>query len=142
MPTIREAAEPFSIVAPALARDIPVQPLAVITAVVAIPIGVHYASALRLTTILEDAMAMAKTAHDEALDAGQLSRSQMRTFKNLKREVSAIKVETLRDSQSYWRLVSGFLKGRTFTVFRCIWKVKKFESELEIQRETRTVRLI
>ncbi|KAJ6514962.1 hypothetical protein C8R47DRAFT_1313360 [Mycena vitilis] len=129
---IREAPEPFSIVAPALARDIPVLPLAVITTMVAVPLGVRFASPARLTAILEDSISKAKAAHDEAVEAGQISRSQMRAFKNLKREVSAIRVETLRGSQSYWGLLSGFLKGRTFTVLRCIWKVKKFESELEV----------
>ncbi|KAJ7622923.1 hypothetical protein DFH06DRAFT_1143025 [Mycena polygramma] len=130
MPTIREAPEPFSIVAPALARDIPIQPLAVITTIVAVPLGVRYASPARLTAILDDAISKAKAAHDEAVEAGQISRSQMRTFKNLKREVSAIKVETLRDSQSYWRLLSGFVKGRTFTVLRCIWKRRFVDQDL------------
>ncbi|KAJ7622930.1 hypothetical protein DFH06DRAFT_1305481 [Mycena polygramma] len=126
MPTIREMATisetPLSIVAPALIKDIPVKPLAAITAVLAIPFGIYYASPARLTGILEDAMVEAKTLFDEAFYAGHVSRSQKRKFKTLKREVSAIKVETIRSSQSYWRSLWGFLKGRTFTVLLCIWR--------------------
>ncbi|KAJ6514971.1 hypothetical protein C8R47DRAFT_1313367 [Mycena vitilis] len=128
---------PFSFVAPALFKDIPIIPLAVITTVVIIPVLIHYASPARLTDILGDAMAKAKAAHDEALEAGQISRSQKREFKTLRREVSAIKVETLRNSRSYWKLLWGFAKGRTVTVRLCIWKVRQFETDLKIQKENR-----
>ncbi|KAJ7654544.1 hypothetical protein DFH06DRAFT_1133318 [Mycena polygramma] len=119
---------PFSIVAPALAKDISIKVLAVITIFVVIPIIVHYASPTRLTDMLVDAMSKAETASVEAFRAGHLSRSQKT---NLKREVSVIRRETLRNSRSYRRSLWGFVKGRTFTVLLCIRKVRNFETELE-----------
>ncbi|KAJ7654556.1 hypothetical protein DFH06DRAFT_1474474 [Mycena polygramma] len=132
---------PFSIVAPALAKDISIKALAVITIFVVILNVVHYASPTRLTDILVDAISKAETACVEAFRAGHLSRSQKAKFENLKREVSVIRRETLHNSRSYWRLLWGFMKGRTFTVLLCIWKVRNFETELEIQKEARAVRI-
>ncbi|KAJ7622929.1 hypothetical protein DFH06DRAFT_1481957 [Mycena polygramma] len=130
---------PFSFVAPALFKDIPIITLAVITTVVVIPVVIHYASPARLTDILGDAMAKAQTTFAEALEAGYLSYSEVDRFNNLKREVTAIKLETLRNSKSYWGSVWGFLKIRTFTVLLCIWKVHHFETDLKIQKENRAV---
>ncbi|KAJ6514968.1 hypothetical protein C8R47DRAFT_1089266 [Mycena vitilis] len=135
MPIIRKT--PFSIVTSALAKDISINALVLVTILVVIPVIAHYTSPARLTAILEDAISKAKVAHDEAVEAGQISHSQKREFKTLKREVSAIKVETLRNSQSYWKSLWGFAKGRTAIVLLCIWKVRHFETDLKIQKENR-----
>ncbi|KAJ7646122.1 hypothetical protein DFH06DRAFT_1300868 [Mycena polygramma] len=128
------AGEPLSLVGPALAKDIPIKPLAVIAAVVAIPLVVHHASPVRLTDNLEDAMSKARAAYTEAI-ADHLSVSEIATeskkLDDLKREVTSIKLETLRHSRSYRGSLWGFCKGRTFTVLRCIWKVQDFETEIK-----------
>ncbi|KAJ7654553.1 hypothetical protein DFH06DRAFT_1133327 [Mycena polygramma] len=71
MPTGHET--PFSIVTSALAKDISIRDLVVVTVFLSIPLVVHYASPARLTDILADDMSKAKTTHDEALEAGQIS---------------------------------------------------------------------
>ncbi|KAJ7622931.1 hypothetical protein DFH06DRAFT_762638 [Mycena polygramma] len=147
---------PVSIVAPALAKDIPLQPLVVITTVLAIPIAVHYASPTRLTDILEGALSKAKTAFADAVEAGHLSAAGITSesermemcvclphsvfiyhaqlwLPSLKRKVKDIKLETLANSRTYWGSVQGFLKGRTSTVLRCIWAVQDFETQLKVR---------
>ncbi|KAJ7622920.1 hypothetical protein DFH06DRAFT_1340559 [Mycena polygramma] len=131
MPAIRET--PYSIVASALAKDIPVKPLAVITTVVAIPLIVHYASPVHLTKILEDTMSRVDVSCAEVFKAGHLSYSEVESFNSLQREVSAIKMETLNNSRSYWGSLWGFLKGRTFIVLLCIRKARDLETEITVK---------
>ncbi|KAJ7654545.1 hypothetical protein DFH06DRAFT_1329810 [Mycena polygramma] len=134
---------PFSIVTSALAKYVSIKALIVVTIFVVIPLFVHYASPVRLTVILEAAMSKAKATFTNALEAGHLSYSEVDRFNTLQREVSAIKMETLGNSRSYWGSLWGFLKGRTFTVLLCIWKARDLETEMKVKmlKETRVVRL-
>ncbi|KAJ7622933.1 hypothetical protein DFH06DRAFT_1143034 [Mycena polygramma] len=105
---------PFSTVAPALAEDIPVKTLVVITIFVAISIILRCGSPARLTLIVEDAMSRAKIAFADAVEAGHLSASGI-----------------VSESEKWTR----FLEGRTFTVLRCIWAVQDFETQLKKRSE-------
>ncbi|KAJ7622926.1 hypothetical protein DFH06DRAFT_1340564 [Mycena polygramma] len=137
IPAIR--ATPFSVVASALANSIPIIPLTVITVVVVIPLIVHYASPARLTDILADAMSKVKTSGAEALEEGYLSFSEVDRLNILQRKVSAINLETLRNSRSYWKTLFGFLKGRTVTVLLCIREARDLETQIKILKENRSV---
>ncbi|KAJ7654550.1 hypothetical protein DFH06DRAFT_517101 [Mycena polygramma] len=137
MPAIRTS--PFSVVASALANSIPIMPLTVISVVVVIPLLVHYTSPARLTDSLTDAMSKVKTSGAKALDEGYLSSSEVDRLKILQRKVSAINLETLRDSRSHWKTLFGFLKGRTVTVLLCIREARDLETRIKILKENRSV---
>ncbi|KAJ7622927.1 hypothetical protein DFH06DRAFT_1143029 [Mycena polygramma] len=64
-------------------------------------------------------------------NGGRQEEARLSTSASLRCEVSAIHVQTLHNSRSHWKAVCAFMKGRTFTVLRCIWKVQDFETQLK-----------
>ncbi|KAJ7622918.1 hypothetical protein DFH06DRAFT_762478 [Mycena polygramma] len=137
MPIVRET--PFSIVASAFANSIPIRSLTLIAMVVVIRLFIYYASPTRLTTVLGDAMSKVKKCGAEALEAGYLSPSEVDRFNSLQRRVSAINLETLRNSRSQSKVLFGFLKGRTFTVLDCIREARDLETQIKILKENPAV---
>ncbi|KAJ7654526.1 hypothetical protein DFH06DRAFT_516787 [Mycena polygramma] len=118
MPAIRNT--PISIVASALANNIPIKALAAMTIFVVIALAIRSASPARLTDILADTMCRVKASCAEAVDAGYLSSSEIKKLRSLQRQVAAIDLATLQNSRSHWKELCGFLKGRTFTLLLCI----------------------
>ncbi|KAJ6581700.1 hypothetical protein B0H19DRAFT_1061218 [Mycena capillaripes] len=135
MPTIPE--DPVSIVASQLlANNLSIKALFVIIIFAVIARLFHYASPQRLTAVLVDAMDKLKKTSSDAFEMGHLSASEIDKLKVLRRKVSPIQAETLRNSRSNWRALYGFFKGRTFTVLLCIWEVQVLEMDIKIQSLT------
>ncbi|KAJ7809039.1 hypothetical protein B0H14DRAFT_3481729 [Mycena olivaceomarginata] len=98
----------------------------------------YYASPQRLTHILVDAMTDVKKKYLEAVENGALCDADTAAkFSNLQLEVSAIRKASLRSSLSHCAMLCDFLKCRTFTVLRCLHKVRDLETHIEISKESR-----
>ncbi|KAJ7880031.1 hypothetical protein B0H14DRAFT_3129520, partial [Mycena olivaceomarginata] len=95
----------------------------------------YYASPQRLTRVLVDAMADVKKKYLEAVENGALCVSDAHTaatFSSLQLEVSTIRKASLHSSLSHYAMLCDFLKGRTFTVLRCLHKVRELETHIEV----------
>ncbi|KAJ7880062.1 hypothetical protein B0H14DRAFT_2566556 [Mycena olivaceomarginata] len=105
-------------------------------------VAAYYASPQRLTHGLVDAMANVKKNYLEAVENGALCASDAHTaatFSSLQLEVSTIRKASLHSSLSHYAMLCDFLKGRTFTVLRCLHKVRELETHIEILKESRLV---
>ncbi|KAJ7491938.1 hypothetical protein FB451DRAFT_1165144 [Mycena latifolia] len=99
---------------------------------------VHYSPA-RLTGVLLASLYDAEKLYHDAIEAGVFSGSDTSneqigaTLLRLQREVSQTQTHetTLRNSLSTWKMVRDMLKGRSFTVYRCINEVKRFKTQVE-----------
>ncbi|KAJ7861309.1 hypothetical protein B0H14DRAFT_537837 [Mycena olivaceomarginata] len=140
MPALLEASKPLSILAPGLAPSS--TPWAVTDALLVL-IGaagtIHYASPQHLTGVLVAAMADVKKTYLEAVENGALCASDVHiaeVFSNLQLEVSTIRQASLHSSLSHSAMLCDFLKGRTFSILRCIHQVHELGTHLEILKES------
>ncbi|KAJ7879998.1 hypothetical protein B0H14DRAFT_3770003 [Mycena olivaceomarginata] len=97
--------------------------------------SIYYASPQRLTRILVDAMADVKKAYLEAIENGALCTTDAHTaetFASLQLEVSTIRQASLLSSLSHYAMLCDVLKGRTFTILRCLHEVHELGTRIEI----------
>ncbi|KAJ7690457.1 hypothetical protein B0H14DRAFT_3532297 [Mycena olivaceomarginata] len=101
-------------------------------------VAAYYASPQRLTHVLVDAMTDVKKKYLEAVKNRALCDAHTAArFSNLQLEVSTIRKVSLHSSLSHYAMLCDFLKGRTFTVLRSLYKVREFETHIEILNESR-----
>ncbi|KAJ6488084.1 hypothetical protein DFH09DRAFT_1209920 [Mycena vulgaris] len=99
---------------------------------------IQYASPLRLTRVLVAAIADTEHAYFEAIESGLLLKSEVYTagmMLSLQMKGSIIREASLRNSLSYGAAISEFLKGRTFTLLRCIRDAQRLQTHIEILKE-------
>ncbi|KAF7342019.1 hypothetical protein MVEN_01789100 [Mycena venus] len=132
MPILAE--EPVS----ALTCALPTKFWGPILAVFAMPLMIHYMSPLRLARVLAVAIAHAEQAFIEGHTAGLVkgTEAELQHIPQLREEVSIVIEETLRNSLSWRAALRGFLRGRTCTLLRCIREVQRFETYIEILKES------
>ncbi|KAJ7880033.1 hypothetical protein B0H14DRAFT_3129521 [Mycena olivaceomarginata] len=84
-------------------------------------------------------MADVKKTYLEAVENGALCASDAHiaeVFSNLQLEVSTIRQASLLSSLSYYAMLCDALKGRTFTILRCIHEVHELGTHIEILKES------
>ncbi|KAJ7759125.1 hypothetical protein B0H16DRAFT_1720541 [Mycena metata] len=93
----------------------------------------YYTSPMRLTAILVDALHETEETHLRAIEAGILSGSDDHTkmLLNLQIKVSLIHEASLRHSLSSGQALRELMKGRSLTLFRCIWEVQALQTRIE-----------
>ncbi|KAJ7880041.1 hypothetical protein B0H14DRAFT_3858294 [Mycena olivaceomarginata] len=99
----------------------------------------YYASPQRLTRVLVDTMADVKKKYLEAVENGVLCASDAHTagtFSSLQLEVSTIRQASLHSSLSHYAMLCDFLKGRTFSILRCIHELHELGTHIEILKES------
>ncbi|KAJ7334309.1 hypothetical protein DFH08DRAFT_1083702 [Mycena albidolilacea] len=140
MLTLPEASKPLSLLA--LGLTLSSAPWAV---AIALPVligaagTIHYASPQRLTGVLVVAMADVKKTYLEAVENGALCASDAHiaeVFSNLQLEVSTIRQASLLSCLSHYAMLCDVLKGRTFTILRCIHEVHELGTHIEILKES------
>ncbi|KAJ7300845.1 hypothetical protein DFH08DRAFT_1090406 [Mycena albidolilacea] len=140
MPALLEASKPLSILTSGLSlSSTPWVATVVLSAVVGAAGTIHYASPQRLTGVLVVAMANVKKTYLEAVENGALCASDAHIaekFSNLQLEVSIIRQASLRSSLSHYAVLCDVLKGRTFTILRCIHEVHELGTHIEILKES------
>ncbi|KAJ6581752.1 hypothetical protein B0H19DRAFT_1251928 [Mycena capillaripes] len=121
-----------------VASELPPTPKTVFTifAISGAAAFIHYTSPMRLTRVLVGAMAVTEETYLEALETGLLSASDVHAIGTLlsilQLKVSEIREESLDNSRSNWKACSGFFKGRSLTILRCIWEVRDLETHIEV----------
>ncbi|KAJ7690462.1 hypothetical protein B0H14DRAFT_2652394 [Mycena olivaceomarginata] len=86
----------------------------------------YYASPQRLTRVLVDTMADVKKSISKP------SRMGSWTFSSLQLEVSTIRQASLHSSLSHYAMLCDFLKGRTFSILRCIHELHELGTHIEL----------
>ncbi|KAJ7880000.1 hypothetical protein B0H14DRAFT_3858268 [Mycena olivaceomarginata] len=140
MPVLLEASKPLPILASGLSlSSTPWAATVVLSVVVGAAGTIHYASPQRLTGVLVAAMADVKKTYLEAVENGALYASDAHiaeVFSNLQLEVSTIRQASLLSSLSHYAMLCDVLKGRTFTILRCIHEVHELGTHIEILKES------
>ncbi|KAJ7759123.1 hypothetical protein B0H16DRAFT_1885050 [Mycena metata] len=102
----------------------------------------YYVSQTRLTRALSDAMSKLDQVFAEVSTMGLLGllppddmQAVVSTYQMLRVEVGKIQTETLRNSRSWPTNLSSAFAGRSISLFRCIEKVRDFETRLQILQE-------
>ncbi|KAJ6581730.1 hypothetical protein B0H19DRAFT_1251905 [Mycena capillaripes] len=98
----------------------------------------RYASPMRLTCALVDAIVDIEKTYLEAIETGRLSPTDIRTAEmlfSLQLKVSEIREANLRHSLSWDATRREFLSGGTFTVLKCIREVRELATHIEILKE-------
>ncbi|KAF8208361.1 hypothetical protein K438DRAFT_1755049 [Mycena galopus ATCC 62051] len=116
----------------------PAMPIKVFIAVlVMIAIGrtISYILPLHLTKILLATMTESEKIYLEAYGIGLRSPADAETLDSLKRKVSSIVQETVRNSDSWRAALCDFLRGRTFILLHCIYEVHCFEARIKTLKE-------
>ncbi|KAJ7880017.1 hypothetical protein B0H14DRAFT_3434757 [Mycena olivaceomarginata] len=76
-----------------------------------------------------------KKTYLEAIENGALCASDVHTretFSSLQFKVSTIRQASLRSSLSHYAMLCDVLKGRTFTILRCLHEVHELGTHIEI----------
>ncbi|KAJ7339205.1 hypothetical protein DFH08DRAFT_812595 [Mycena albidolilacea] len=124
MPVLLEASKPLSILASGISLSS--TPWAATVALLVL-IGaagiIHYASPQRLTRVLFEAMA----------DVKKTSRGRREWGPH---EVSTIRQASLISSLSHYAMLCDVIKGRTFTILRCIHEAHELGTHIEILKES------
>ncbi|KAJ7300870.1 hypothetical protein DFH08DRAFT_828063 [Mycena albidolilacea] len=138
MPALPDASKPLSILASGLSST-PWAATVVLSVIVGAAGIIHYASPQRLTGVLVVAMADVKKTYLEAVENGALCASDApiaEVFSNLQLEVSTIRQASLLSSLSRYAMLCDVLKGRTFTILRCLHEVHELGTHIEILKES------
>ncbi|KAJ6488096.1 hypothetical protein DFH09DRAFT_1209940 [Mycena vulgaris] len=100
---------------------------------------IFVASPTRLTRILVTLLDETEKAYLTAIEAGVLCACdvQAHEISRLRIKVSEIREATLRDSLSSQKALGSFMKGRSFTLFRCVRDTQRFKTGIEILIEER-----
>ncbi|KAJ7252589.1 hypothetical protein C8J57DRAFT_1661673 [Mycena rebaudengoi] len=108
--------------------------------VLAITCGiVHCIWPMRLTSILVASIAETENLYYDSIEAGELT-GDVDTEKkllSLQKKVLEIREDSLRNSLSAWKTLGDFFKGRSITLLRCADEIQRFQTHIEILKETR-----
>ncbi|KAJ7772611.1 hypothetical protein DFH07DRAFT_937589 [Mycena maculata] len=105
---------------------------------------VSYASPTRLTQKLVASLYDGEPLYRDVVETGVVSTSDAAQVQieeleellaRLQLKVSEIRIATLRDSLSKRKALAEFLRGRSFTILRCLRDVEGFEARIEILKE-------
>ncbi|KAJ7880020.1 hypothetical protein B0H14DRAFT_2566517 [Mycena olivaceomarginata] len=145
MPALLEASKPLSILTSGLSlSSTPWAAIVVLSVVVGAAGTIHYASPQRLAGVLVVAMADVKKTYLEAVENGALCASDAHiaeVFSNLQLEVSTIRQASLHSSLSHYAMLYDFLKGRTFSILRCLQQVHELGTQIEILKESQLLEI-
>ncbi|KAJ7917574.1 hypothetical protein B0H13DRAFT_2322318 [Mycena leptocephala] len=126
-----------------LGSDLPnnstTQFVAAVLLVAVIGFVVQYVSPRRFTRVLVTAITSFEKSYIEALETGLLSPSNVDTREmlyTLQLTVSETREASLQNSLSVRSTLHEFIKGHTFTLFRCIREVRALETHVEILKKT------
>ncbi|KAF8208359.1 hypothetical protein K438DRAFT_2013115 [Mycena galopus ATCC 62051] len=100
----------------------------------------YYMLPLHLTKILLAKMTETEKIYLEAHGMGLRSPVDTETLDSLKRKVSGIVQETVRNSDSWHATLYDFVQGRAFILLHCIYEVHCFETRIKTLKELGNLR--
>ncbi|KAJ7326340.1 hypothetical protein DFH08DRAFT_885560 [Mycena albidolilacea] len=130
MPAITE--QPVS----ALTSALPTKLLLAVFIVAAIANIIYYMLPMRLTHTLVALLAKAEETYIEAHGMCLLSAAETQMLAALQLQVATIREKSLQSSLSSRVTLRDFVHGRTFTLLRSIREVQKFETHIQILKES------
>ncbi|KAJ7252483.1 hypothetical protein C8J57DRAFT_1722740 [Mycena rebaudengoi] len=106
--------------------------------VLAIACMIHHIWPMRLTRVLVTVMKETEKVFYDAVEAGELPRDAgtEEELLGLQKKVSEIREDSLRNSLSTWTALGDFFKGRSITLLQCRDDIQRFNTHLEILKET------
>ncbi|KAJ7759042.1 hypothetical protein B0H16DRAFT_1534140 [Mycena metata] len=123
MPSLPDGS--LSILASPLSPVTSTKVMIVITGLILIVASLRYASPTRLTRVLSDAMSSLEKVYTDIVCMLHM----------LQLEVGALRAQTLLHSLSWRATIGELLKGRSFTLYRCINEVRDLETRIRILEE-------
>ncbi|KAJ7759058.1 hypothetical protein B0H16DRAFT_1456959 [Mycena metata] len=97
--------------------------------------SLHYASPTRLTHVLSDAMSSLEKVYTDLVCMqlmGLLTADDVARLNLLQLEVGVLRAQTLLHSLSWRATIREFLRGRSFTLYRCINEVRDLETHFRV----------
>ncbi|KAJ7252642.1 hypothetical protein C8J57DRAFT_1722849 [Mycena rebaudengoi] len=106
--------------------------------VLAIACMIHRIWPMRLTYVLVALMKETEKLYYDAVEAGELPRDAgtEEELLGLQKKVSEIRLDSLRNSLSNWTTLGDFFQGRSITLLQCRDEIQRFNTHLEILKET------
>ncbi|KAJ7251408.1 hypothetical protein C8J57DRAFT_1723249 [Mycena rebaudengoi] len=99
---------------------------------------IHHIRPMRLTRVLVTDMKETEKLYYDAVEAGELPRDAgtEEELLDLQKKVSEIREDSLRTSLSTWTTLREFFQGRSITLLQCRDEIQRFNTRLEISKET------
>ncbi|KAJ7252502.1 hypothetical protein C8J57DRAFT_636401 [Mycena rebaudengoi] len=105
--------------------------------VLAIACMIHHIWPMHLTRVLVTVMKETEKLYYDAVEAGELPRDAGTEEELLGlQKVSEIREESLRNSLSTWTALVDLFQGRSITLLQCRDKIQRFNTHIEILKET------